>query len=403
MKFTALEIATRREMPARARTPGEGLLIRAGYLGSAGQLSALGELAVSRLRAWLRDDPQRIQTICQEIIRTSEGEILFPDALGGQPVLRCAQCGYAATADKARARKRPLPAEPLLPLQRVATPECRTIESLASYLGVPQAKTGKALLHVRPESPALVMVVIRGDMQLSESKLRAAAGPLLPATHEQITKAGAVPGYASPIGLQDVRILVDDLIPDSFNLVVGANEEGFHLRNANFGRDFSAGVVADLALAHPDDPCILCGGPLKKATGSLLADSEGLRYPEILRTLAQQQYDDRGLHLPVGMAPVDVHLLHLPARTGGTRAAAEQVHQALEAADIPVLFDDRDERAGVKFKDADLIGIPLRLTVAERHMQARLVELKFRSGAEIELIPHDEVVERMRSLTKIPQ
>lgn len=403
MKFTALEIATRREIPARARTPGEALLIRAGYLGSSGQLSVLGELAVSRLRAWLRDDPLRLGALAEGIIRTSDGEVLRPEPLGASPFLCCPRCGYAAMLEKARAMKSPLPPEPALPIERIATPDCRTIESLASYLGMPQAKTGKALLYVRPEDQVLVIVVIRGDMQLSESKLREAAGPLLPATHDQIVRAGAVPGYASPIGLHDVQILADDLIPNSGNLVVGANEEGFHLRNANFGRDFGSGLVTDLTLAQPGDPCAICGGPLEKASGSLLADGHGLRYAQILRTLADLHFDDQGLCLPVGIAPLDVHLLHLPSRQGGTYAAAEELHLSLETAGMRVLFDDRDERAGVKFKDADLIGLPVRLTVAERHMEARLVELKFRSQADIELISHDQVVGRMRSLTQIPQ
>jgi len=403
MRFQELQIETRREMPARARTDGERYLIRAGYLRAHGQLTALGNQAISRLRRLLGEPPTLLESLGLPVFTTADGEVVADIPAGDYRLFRCPQCGYAASSEMTQARKLPHAAEPPLPLERVATPECSTIEALSGFLGVPQTRTAKTLLYTRLGDGELVFVLIRGDMQLSEGKLHAAAGPVRPAVHDEILAAGAVPGYASPIGLRSAFVLVDELVPDSSNLVAGANELGFHLLNSNYGRDYEADRICDLTLAHPGDPCSVCGSPLVARAGILLADRTGTAFFSILLSLAEQYHDDRGLRFPLGASPFDVHVLHLPSRELDTKSSAEAIHLGLEAAGVAALFDDREERAGVKFNDADLLGFPLRLTVGERNLRDRMVELKRRSDASTELIPIEEIVDRLRSLTVMPR
>ncbi|HET6845574.1 MAG TPA: YbaK/EbsC family protein, partial [Anaerolineales bacterium] len=315
--------------------------------------------------------------------------------------LVCSNCGYADAQRTARSKKPSPDAEPPLPVERVATPDCHTIESLATFLGISQARTAKALLYVRAGADDLVFVLVRGDMQASETKLRSISGALRAATPSQILAAGAVPGYASPIGLSGVEIIVDDLIPGSPNLVAGANEDGFHLRNTNYGRDYAATRIADITLAQPGDACAQCGEPLHAANGYVVSDTGGFKPLAAVLSLAEKCRDERGLVIPFGMGAFDVHLLHLPSRTGLTAPLAEELYALLERASIPVLYDDRDERAGVKFNDADLIGCPVRITVGEKHANDRMVELKARSQSEIDLTPMGDVVDRVHSLANM--
>jgi len=396
MRFQDLHIETRRERPAKARTDGEALLIRAGYLDSHGALTDLGQRSAQRLLA-LEDQDRQLERLGLSVLRTANGEELVISRLGNISMLHCPRCGYSDYAGTAIAAKPAGPQQPLRPLERVETPGCKTIESLAAFLGAPTSKTAKALLYSRPGTNSLVFVLLRGDRQLAEHKLRAAAGALEPATPEQIASAGAVPGYASPIGISGALVIADDLIANSTNLIAGANVEGFHLKNTNLGRDYAAHQVADLTLAAADDPCVNCGSPLQAVTGLLLADEASFHPENALLALAEDHHDERGLHLPTGAAPFDVYLLHLPSRTIDTLAEASRMHAELEAAGISVLLDDRDVRAGVKFNDADLIGCPIRVTVGEKHLRNRMVELNNRISSPGELIPVQEIAQAVRS------
>jgi prolyl-tRNA synthetase len=401
MRYSELQIETRREMPARARTDGERCLVRAGYIDSGGRLTRLGDLANARLHAAVSADPGK-WAVLGAALTTSEGQTVVQSATGDFDILLCAKCGYADAVQTAE-RQRPTPSsEPMRPVERVETPGCSTIEALAGFLGIPQEKTAKALLYTRKGSEQLVFVVLRGDMQASESKLRAAAGELVAASHGQIAAAGVVPGYASPIGVRGAQILADALIPLSPNLVAGANEHGFHLLNTNYGRDYQADVVADLTVARPGDGCPRCGSPLNAARGYVVADPSGLRGLNALLCLAENHRDEGGLHFPFGMGAFDAYLLHLPSKSGVTVSVAADLHRTLNEAGVPVLYDDRDERAGVKFNDADLIGCPVRITVGEKHVNDQMVELKPRSTGNVEIIPIDGVVDRIRSLSTMP-
>ena len=207
---------------------------------------------------------------------------------------------------------------------------------------------------------------------------------------------GAAAGYASAIGLKEALIVVDDLIPQSQNLVAGANESGYHLLNTNYGRDYSAEVVADLIQAKAGDACVECGNPLAVLPCILLATREEYEFENILLALSETHHDDKGLTLPHPAAPFDVYLMHVPGKELNTRAKAEELHSAFEHAGISVLCDDRDERAGVKFNDADLIGSPLRVTVGEKALKEGMVELKLRKMKENQLIAIDRIVEEIK-------
>jgi prolyl-tRNA synthetase len=224
------------------------------------------------------------------------------------------------------------------------------------------------------------------------AKLRAASD-------EEILDAGAVPGYASPVGLPSAEVIVDDLIPRSPNLTAGANKPGYHLLNTNHGRDYQSHAIADLTQAQPGDPCTICGASLEAAAAYLLSDTQGPRYQVVLRALADTHHDEHGLSFPPSVAPFAVHLLHLTSSSLDTRSVAQGFYHALAASGTSVLFDDRDARAGVKFNDADLIGCPLRVTIGERDLAIGMVELKARKAGSMQKIPLADAAAAIRSFT----
>jgi prolyl-tRNA synthetase len=364
-------------------------------------------------------------------------EYMYLTPVGEDTLLFCDACGYAANRQVATVRK-PVPlAEAPLPLEKVATPNTKTIAGLAVFLGIPEARTAKAVFMVatpgdsNPGKPAdqFVFAIVRGDTDVNETKLANAlkARELRPATDEEIRAVGAVPGYASPVGLKDVRVIVDDLIPQSPNLVAGANEDGFHLRNVNYGRDYRAEVVADITAAEAGDACPQCGGELRlsrgveignifklgtrytQALGATFLDEAGQQHPVImgsygigvgrlLACIAEEHNDEHGLIWPVSVAPFPVHLVVLPSKKDSRPPdAAAELEANLTAAGLEPLFDDRQESAGVKFMDADLIGLPLRLTVSERSLRQGGVELKVRASGETAVIPIEAVVSEVQA------
>jgi prolyl-tRNA synthetase len=285
-----------------------------------------------------------------------------------------------------------------LPIEKVSTPDCNTIETLANLLNIPKEKTAKALMYTRISDGKFIFVVVRGDMQLSEAKLKTQVGDIRAATAEEIVSVGAAAGYASAIGLKEALIVVDDLIPESKNLVAGANEAGWHLKNTNYGRDYSAEIVADLIQAKASDACINCGNPLSEVSTINLATRKGYDLENVLLALAETHHDEKGLTLPHPAAPFDVYLMHVPGKELDTRAKAAEIYNTLQDTGISVLFDDRDERAGVKFNDADLIGCPIRVTAGEKGLKEGLVELKRRHAKENQFVPVNEIGEKIKSL-----
>ncbi len=352
-------------------------------------------------------------------------EFMYLTPAGEDTLLICDECAYAANRQIARFQKPTPETEDLAPVEKVATPDTTTIEALAKLLDVPKSKTAKAVFVIATLSEGIeeferfVFAIVRGDMELNETKLANAvkAKELRPATEEEIRAVGAVPGYASPVDIHDALVVVDDLIPESSNLVAGANEEGFHLKNVNLGRDFEADIVADIALAEDGFACPECGSPMHSSRGvevgnifklgtrysedmgSYFLDQDGQSRPVImgsygigsgrlLASVAEEHHDENGLILPISVAPYEVHLIALK----GAEAAAEELYQECLAAGMEVLFDDREESPGVKFADADLIGIPIRLTLSEKTLKENGVELKLRGQEERELIPRAKII-----------
>ncbi|OQA41456.1 MAG: Proline--tRNA ligase [Chloroflexi bacterium ADurb.Bin325] len=351
-------------------------------------------------------------------------EFMYLTPIGEDTLILCDACGYTANRQVATFGKpQPEPEAPL-PIERVATPHTSTISDLAAFLGVPESRTAKAVFMMGTigDAERFIFAVIRGDMEVNETKLANAvqARDLRPATEAEIRSVGATPGYASPLGLRDVLIIVDDLIPQSPNLVAGANEEGYHLRNTNYGRDYVASIVADIAVARDGDPCAHCSAALRTvrgveignifqlgtrytdALGASYLDAQGRAQPivmgsygigvgRLLACIAEEHHDEHGLIWPVTVAPFHVHLILLQ----GAEAEADAVYRELTAAGIEVLFDDRSESAGVKFADADLLGMPLRITLGKRSLKEGGAELKRRDRPDKVIVPLAELAARV--------
>jgi prolyl-tRNA synthetase len=299
---------------------------------------------------------------------------------------------------------------------------------------MPTNQTAKAVFVVatvsegEPERDQFVLVIVRGDREVNEMKLANAlkAKGLRPATEDEIRAVGAIPGYGSAIGVSNARVVVDDQIPVSRNLVAGANEAGYHLLNVNYGRDYTADLVADIVSAEEGDGCPECGQPLRTvrgvevgnifklgtrysdALGCTFLDREGQAQPvvmgsygigvgRLLACIAEEHHDEYGLKWPVSVAPYQVHLVGLLDGTAGVSESAERVYEGLQRDGIEVLYDDREERPGVKFNDADLIGCPLRLTVSKRSIEQGGVELKRRDRSEKVIVAVEEIVDCVRA------
>lgn len=358
-------------------------------------------------------------------------EFMYLTPIGEDTLLLCDECGYRANRQIATFGKPDAAEEESRPLEKVATPDTKTIESLAQLLKVPKSRTAKAVFLMATLNEGdekvdrLVFAILRGEMDLSETKLANAlkAQALRPAQEEEIKAVGAVPGYASPVGLNGITVVVDEAIPDSPNLVAGANEEGYHLLNVNYGRDYEAQIVADIAAASEGDACPQCGTALREmrgvevgnifklgtryteAMGATFTDEEGEERPIIMGSygigvgrlmacIAEEHNDDYGLIWPISVAPYEVHLIALR----GGFDAAEDVYAQLSSAGLEVLYDDRDESPGVKFNDADLIGAPIRLTIGGRSLKQGGVEVKLRHEKESELVEVDAIVGHVQTL-----
>ena len=353
-------------------------------------------------------------------------KLIYPVAGGEETVARCSACGYAADPQGARLAAAVLSDETLRPMQAVETPECKTIAELAAFLSIPTSRTAKAVFlmaHIAGEGDRFVFAVVRGDTALNEQKLKAVlnADALGPATEDEIRQAGAEPGYGSPVGLTGVLVVADSLAAHSPNLVAGANRAGYHALNVNHGRDYQATLVADIAMAQEGSPCPACGNPLALESGVALMemwqagdrlaqtldatylDGAGRAHPlalgryrihvdRLLAAIAEAHHDAHGILWPAPIAPYEVHLMTLGKATPEVTAAADRLYADLTGAGVGVLYDDRDERAGVKFNDADLIGAPLRVAVGDRGLKGGTVEVKRRDQAEVRLVPVDELV-----------
>jgi prolyl-tRNA synthetase len=327
-------------------------------------------------------------------------EFMVLNPAGEDVLVLCEACDYAANRQVAVIPREEPAAEEALPLEEVATPGTTTIASLAAFLEIGPERTAKAAFFVTGDG-RLVTAIVRGDHEVNETKL-------------EIKAAGMEPGYGSPIGAHETVVVIDDLIARSPNLVAGANREGVHYRNVNAGRDYAADVTADLTNAQEGDPCPTCGAPVilrngievgnifklgtkySDAAGATYLGEDGQAHPIVMGSygigvgrntacIVEAHHDAKGIIWPVEVAPYAAHLVSIgAAREPRVTEVAERLHSlAAEAGSRrEILWDDRDESPGVKFTDAELLGMPWILTVSPRSLAAGGIEVTERATGD---------------------
>jgi prolyl-tRNA synthetase len=359
--------------------------------------------------------------------------------VGESEIAYCPKCSMAANVERADCRDaEPTPASvEMLPVEEVHTPDTKTIEDLAAFLGVKTEETIKALLFVKYDEmgneDGYVAAFVRGDRELNMIKLVNALGipehAIAFADEEAMgAKTGAVGGFTGPVGLHDCTVVVDSELPGLKNLVAGACRRDYHLKNVNYGRDYKGDIVKDIKVLKEGDPCPVCGEPVKHARGievgqvfklgTKYSESMGATYKDenqeekpivmgcygigVTRTLAavvEQHHDKDGIIWPVAVAPYHVIITLMKPDDEVQLALAEKVHDELSAKGVEVMLDDRDERPGVKFKDADLLGIPVRITVGRMAPEGK-VEYKLRRDAEKVEMTAEEAVKAAVALVE---
>jgi prolyl-tRNA synthetase len=350
-------------------------------------------------------------------------EFMVLNPHGEDTLVLCPRGDYAANQQIAMTRKPEPPADDPLPIEEVATPGTATIAKLASFLGIGADRTAKAAFFVTGDG-RLVTAIVRGDFDVNETKLtnalKAFSG-MRPAQAEEIRAAAIEPGYGSPIGAHDTVVVVDELVARSPNLVAGANREGFHLRNVNVGRDFTPDVVVDIVNAREGDPCPVCGDPVSLQNGIEVGNifklgtdfsvpmgatylgEDGERRPIVMGSygigvgrnvacIVEAHHDEKGIAWPESVAPYPAHLVTVSAAKDARVAEeAEGLCARLSEAGVEILYDDRDESPGVKFTDAELMGMPRILTISPRSLAAGGVEVTIRASGERSVRPIAEV------------
>jgi prolyl-tRNA synthetase len=364
-------------------------------------------------------------------------EFMYLSNIGEDTLLLCDNCGYKANHQVARFKKEQLPFEEPSDLEIIYTPGTHTIEKLASFLKIPKKKTAKAVLLVAQFEKdeeiieKFIFAVVRGDMDLNETKLMNAiqARDLRPAREDEILAVGAVPGFASPVGLKDLLIVVDDIVPTSPNLVGGANKVDHHLLNTNYHRDYFASYVADIVNACEGHACPECGNLLISSRGIEVGNifKLGTHYSEILKCnylardgslkpvfmgsygigigrllacIVEEHHDENGIIWPVSVAPYHIHLVLLRGKGDDkSESNAEKVYKELTEEGLEVLYDDSFDSPGVKFNNADLIGCPIRITISDRASVAGGIEFKLRHQEIRSIVSFDNIKKQL--LTEI--
>lgn len=361
-------------------------------------------------------------------------EFLALSEAGEDDAIFCPQCGYAANREKAEFVREALPDEPEATLEEVHTPGQKTIADLAAFLNIPAARTLKSVCYLA--GGRLIFALVRGDLEVNEVKLTNAvtrAGlngtDLHLATPEELARFGSVvAGFTSPIGLDEtVLVIADTSVQMGRNFVAGANRADYHLRNANTGRDFRVDIWTDLASAYAGATCTRCGGLLQVQRGAelghafklgtlyselfnatflgedgqehlMLMGCYGIGLGRILALAVEQHHDERGMRWPLAIAPYQVALCALGTGDAEVIRAADHLYEALSKAGVEVLYDDRAESPGIKFNDADLLGLPIRIVVSKRTLAKGAVEWKLRAEQESRLVALEDVVEECQQM-----
>jgi prolyl-tRNA synthetase len=345
---------------------------------------------------------------------------------GEDEILFCPDCGYASNTEKAQSTKTKRTEEVPLTLTEVATPDMKTIEGVAEFLKLSTAQTIKAVFY--SADGEFIFVVIRGDLEVNETKLRnlLKCSDLHLATEAEVDSAGIIAGFASPIGIKGVKVVADDSVTSGANYVVGANRPGYHFINANYHRDFEVNLIADITLAHDGDSCPNCSSKLSSARGievghifklgifmsekmgAFFLDTDGISKPitmgcygiglgRLMAAEVEHNHDDKGILWPLSIAPYHVYLCPLSMDKADVLSVSENIYNSLKETGIEVLYDDRDISAGIKFNDADLLGIPLRLTISPRTLKNQNIELKWREDKESQFLSLENAVNDIKN------
>jgi prolyl-tRNA synthetase len=337
---------------------------------------------------------------------------------GEDTLIMCPACDYRANREVALGNVKPFPAKPA-PLEKVHTPNCKTIEEVAAFLNIPTRQTGKAVFFA-DNNNQLVFAVIRGDREVNEAKIKKIiqSPELRFATDQEITASGAVPGYASVIGIdpEKVKIIIDPTVAGSGQLTVGANEKDYHFINFDLGPIKNKIITADIISIEQDDQCPCCGAPLNINRGIevgnifqlgtkytrcmnmtyldaqgksqfVIMGCYGIGVGRLMASVIEDSLDKFGPVWPISIAPWQVHINALNLKLPEVKEAAENLYRNLIDKGIEVLFDDRDEKAGPQFAEADLLGIPIRLVLSKKTVADNECEFKLRGSMNKKNIP----------------
>lgn len=364
---------------------------------------------------------------------TNTHEFMVIADTGEAEIVYCSDCDYSANTERAVARTEPASTEEMLPVEKVHTPDCKTIEEVCGFLGSVPERSIKALLYrvIYEDREEHVAAFVRGDRNGNEIKIQNALGALaveMDTDPGVLESLGIHPGFVGPKGLTGIRMLVDEELTRLRNLVCGANEPDHHLKNVNFGRDWQGDLVADIRQVQAGEGCPRCQGTLSSARGievgqvfklgtkysesmgAMYLDENGKSRPMVMgcygigvsRTMAacvEQNHDDFGIIWPPAIAPFEVCVVTANQKDETQRTLAEQVYGSLQEAGLDVLLDDTAERAGVKFANADLIGYPVRITVGKMAAEGK-VEIKVRRTGQMQVSELPGLAETIRALLK---
>ncbi len=354
-------------------------------------------------------------------------EFILLTESGEDTVVMCNQCQYAANDEKASLRKIPNPETPQADMEQIHTPGVKTIDQLASLLEIGTEQTLKAVFY--SADGELVFATIRGDLEVNDVKLKNSLGvsDLKLASAEEVKAGGLVAGSASPIGLENIKIIVDDSVRLGSNFVAGGNREDYHVKNVNYPRDFQSHIEADIALAEAGHGCPKCDGVLQTQRGieighvfklgtsysesmdanysdvsgelnRIVMGCYGIGVGRVLAGAIEQLSDNKGIVFPQNIAPYKVIIIGLNTDKSEVVTVAEDLHEKLNNIGIETLYYDRQETAGVKFNDADLIGIPLRIVVSNRNLSTESLEIKIRTESEGRMIALENACDEIKGI-----
>jgi len=361
--------------------------------------------------------------------RDCEEFMVLSDA-GDDEIVHCPSCGYAANKEVAESRIETFEGKKV-ELEKVHTPDTRTIEEVSAFLDVAPARLVKSLVYAKDGDGGDVtfaFVLVRGDHQVDDGRLAAVLGDCRPAEPNEVVKlTGADIGFVSPVGIGNVDVFADPALEGTTGLVAGANENHYHLTGVDMERDIAVTRYVPLRAVSDGQPCVTCGEPLlvsraievghifklgtrySEALGGFFLDEKGENRPiimgsygigieRIMASVIEKSSDGNAMVWPRSIAPFMVELLPLNLSSDSLRSVTDTLYDELRARDIPVLYDDRDERAGVKFKDADLFGIPVVVVIGERNLKDGKIELRVRDEETVELVAVESIFNRVTAV-----